>query len=354
MTSVFSDLTRTAGRLAALALAALAGFLAVPGEARALLVPGSVAGGFVIDTVFYAVDDVTGLAQNGGGFNVSGAGYQIASISPQAGSQFDGFNAGGAGTKWGLSATFDYRHLDLDAGGLDLDYDIFVGTLALGYAVDDRLTVIGGGLAEYGFGNSDFNVGTIYGVGFGMFGGAVYSIDRNWTLSGFAGYQRVNFDVTRAAGTIEGNFDANRYFAAAEADYRDQGGPWVWRLGGGLRYIYQDSNSYLESGPGAVFVPSIREEVLSLTSRAKLGYMIGDGITPFGEVDFRYDVSENTSTAVGVATLSQSLSDWSLRTLVGTEWAGSDNVRLLAQGGPTFSGDGYDGFELRLNAQIRF
>lgn len=354
MTAFSALLRRGAARLAAVALLALAAVGAAPGDARALNVPGSVGGDFILDTIFYAVDDVSGLAQNGGGLNVTGGGYELASISPQAGSQFDGFIAQHPGTDWGISATFDYRHLDLDSGGLDLDYNMFVGSLAFGYAVDENLTLLGGGIAEYGFGESDFNSGTIFGVGFGLFAGAVYTVDQNWTLTGIAGAQRLNFDVERANGTIMGNFDANRYFAAAEVDYRANSGPVIYRFGAGLRYVYQDSDSYTETGPGGVFVPSIEEEVFSLAARGKVAYALGDGLTPFTQLDFTYDVVNDTSTPAGFATLSNSRSDWSLHTQLGVEFIPDENVRLLAQAGPFFSGDGFDGVSLRLNAQIRF
>lgn len=352
MFGVSKVLSRVMTRLCAVALLAFAGLAAVPGEARALNVPGSASGDFVMDTVFYAVEDAASLAQGGGGVNFAGGGYELASISAEAGSQFDGFITGGDGTDWGISATFDYRHLDLDAGGLDLDYNVFVGSLALGYAVDDQITLVGGALMEYGFGESDFNNGTIDGVGFGLFTGAIFAIDSNWTISGFGGVQALSFDVTRAANTITGNYDAIRYFVAGEIDYSAVSGPLVWRAGGGARYLYQDSDSYQETG--GIFVPSITEEVFTLTSRVKLGYMVGDGITPFTELNFRYDVSNDTSTAAGIATLSQSLSDWSLSPRIGVEWARTENVRLMAQTGLIVSGDGFDGVDLRLNAQIRF
>lgn len=344
-----SGLRAVLARLAALFVVAMA---MLPGSAQALNVPGSAAGGFIVDTVFYVVDDATALAQGGGGVSVAGQGFELASIDPVAGSQFDGFIAGGGSTRWGISATFDYRLLDLDSGALDLDYNLFAGSVALGYAVDPQLTLVGGALIEYGFGSSEFNAGTIDGIGFGTFGGAVYQFDPRWTLSGFAGIEAINFDVTRAGGAITGDYDATRVFVLGELDYRDNSGALSWRLGTGMRYIYQDSEGYQETG--GVFVPSVEEDVFSVTARARLGYTVSPGFTPFGQIDVQYDIVDDTSTAAGIVTLSESLSDWSVRGSIGAELIRSENARLLAQWGSTFSGDGFDGMDIRLNAQLRF
>ncbi len=353
MSRIDCVLRRLAARLAVVLFAAITAISMAPGEARALNVPGSVVGGFVLDNVFYVAQDAGSLAQKGGGFTVSTGGKQLASLGPAAGSQFDGFISAGEGTDLGLSFTVDYRNLDLNGSTMDLDYDLVAGSAALGYALDENLTLIGGVIFEYGTGSSDFNQGTIEGAGFGAFVGGIYTINDNWSFTGIGAVEKINFDVTRASGAFTGDYDALRVMLGGEVDYHQAAGALDWRIAAGARYIHQNSESYQETG-GGVFVPSISESVFSLTARGKVGYQLGGGLTPFADLNLRYDISEDTSTTGGVVSLNESISDWGLRPGVGIEWLAGPDMRFLAQSGIHFSGDGYDGFDVRLNAQFRF
>ena len=321
-------------------------------DAKALNVPGAAVGNLVIDNVFYVARDAAEFAQGGGGMSVSGLGHQFFEISPNAGS-LDTFVTAPRDTKWGLSFTVDYAHLDF-GGSVDLDYDIVMGSVALGYAVSDDFTLLGGAILEYGDGSSDAIQSDIDNIGYGAFVGGIYEIDENWTFTAIGAIEQIDFDTKRANDTIRGEYDAYRYMAAFEVDYYDVTGPWGWRVGAGARYINQLSTSYQEQGPGGVLVPSVRDETLTLTARGKLGYSFENGMTPYGELGFEYDIVDDVTTAGGQATVSNGLSDFSVQPRFGIEWAYDSDVRFLAESGFDVSGDGFDAFTLRLNAQIRF
>ena len=170
---------------------------------------------------------------------------------------------------------------------LGLDYmpnDNMVAGVSLGYEDMDVTTT--------------FNTGTLDGQGFTIapYVGAV--IDDRWSFDALLGFSTIDYDQTRAAGTITGSTDATRFFAAANLNHtyakKDQ---WLISSRMGILFANETTDGFLESD-GTVN-PEREARLVQAQIGADFTYLAGDKFEPYLNATYNYDLSSTNTSVVG-------------------------------------------------------
>jgi len=245
---------------------------------------------------------------------------------------------------FGFAVSLDYRNIDND----DLEADLFDGSFLLLHRLNPDLLLYGGVIGEIVEGETHFNAGKVDSQGVGAAGGFDFQLGENLSLTGALAYLSLDYDVTRSGGTITGSFDARRFMADLQANSFLQSGDQFYTFNLGARYINQENNGYRESG-GAL-VGSTDHTTLSALAGARVRFN-RVGMDPFLETDLRYDLVDESDLPTGVA--DPSSTRFNARFGAGLAHSLGD-VMLEVGAGLHVTEDGYDGFDGRLRAVIRF
>ncbi|MEO8530286.1 MAG: autotransporter domain-containing protein, partial [Deltaproteobacteria bacterium] len=181
-----------------------------------------------------------------------------------------------------------YRNIH-DAGALD--YDLYVGSLLLGYHLNDQTLVFGGLTGETGDGTTPPDDGTISHSAFGAVIGIDYALNDQMFLTFMAGKMALDYDITRSGGAVSASFGADRTYVNFSGEYRlaSAGSTTVFTTG--LRYVEQSDDAYTENGGGAVAAATGR--TVSALFGTRTTFESASSFKPFIETDLRYDLSQD-------------------------------------------------------------
>ena len=161
--------------------------------------------------------------------------------------------------------------------------------LALGYEKTDFSTAYNGGNS-----NTD-------GYTFAPY--AAYLINKYFSLDVAGGYSYLNTDTDRidnlSGGTIDGDFDSDRWFVSGNLNATMEAGNWV--LGGrvGALYIDEEQDAYTETGPNTP--RAIGKRHIDLTQGligVNIAYRVNQ-FEPYGTVTYVNDFGRDNGTKAG-------------------------------------------------------
>jgi outer membrane autotransporter protein len=259
-----------------------------------------------------------------------------------------GMGAGVGGPVGGdgsLALRFDYRDLDTSR----LDGSLLAGSVLVGRMVDDATLVFGGLLVESLDTDTLYNDGQIENSGVGLALGMDYRVNDAFYLTGILGYMSLDYDVSRAGGTITGSFGADRTFVDLSGDYTTTAGTADILLGFGLLYVTQDNESYVESGGTAV--QGFTSDQLSGKLSARTFWGEVGAMRPYVDADGLFRISGNT----GLSPVLDpgDTSDWSARLGVGLQQTGAASGFDVGLG-VNFGDDDFEGLDAKLKYTLRF
>ncbi len=246
----------------------------------------------------------------------------------------------------GAIVNFEYRRIDDDD---ELEFDLFTGSALLFYAPNPNLLVFGGVVGETGDGKTPYNDGTLESQGVGLAAGVDYRLDAELFLTATAAFLSLDYDFTRSNGAIHGSFDALRSMFDLSANHHARTETLVTDVALGLRYIHQENDSYTESG--GAFIGSSSSDTLSAILGGRARILTDAYFDPFVEADLRYDFGDDFDLPAGVPEPDSERFHTRLGFGVTRE---SQSVIFEAGGGLHLTEEGYDGYDARLRAVIRF
>jgi hypothetical protein len=184
--------------------------------------------------------------------------------------------------EWGISAGAGVRHIEDSPNDYDFEFTSAFGNIAIAHRLSPSTALIGALIAETGDGRLFYNAGKFENVGVGGLAGAIVSLDSGLALSVLGGAEWLNYETTRTNGLYHGEFDAIRFLLDAQAQGYYATGNLFAQYSGGMRFIHQENESYVEQVGGADFadVPSTSFTALTGIGDLKLGTRI-DGISPY-------------------------------------------------------------------------
>jgi hypothetical protein len=254
---------------------------------------------------------------------------------------------GMATTEGGLSMIGSLAYRNIDEPG-SLDYDLYVGSLLIGYHVNDRTLVFGGLTGESGDGSTPPDDGTISHSAFGGVVGVDYAINDKAFMTFIAGKMALDYDITRSGGAITASFGADRTYVNFSGEYRIDAATTTSVLTAGLRYVEQSDEGYTESG-GAVVDPATGK-TFSAIFGARTTFTAMGGFQPFVEADLRYDLSDDI-----VPYVVDNLSDGRMHARLGVGVSRDAGTSTFEAGlGGNFGEDGYNGLDANLRLTLRF
>ncbi len=131
---------------------------------------------------------------------------------------------------------------------------------------------------------------------------AAYIINDVLSVDVSGGHAWVNYDISRANGTVSGETSGSRWFAATNlnANWRVD----AWQLGASAGYIYtkEHTDDYTESdGTNA---QGLKFRLGQASSKFRVGYLIPTDwgtVNPFGSVRLEYDANKTAASAIDAA-----------------------------------------------------
>ncbi len=313
-------------------------------QAQARNVPGSASAAtqdlseIITDEMADAILDAL---DGDGGAGVGGV-SQDASGNVTISSMGGGFLTEG-GTFGGVRLT--YRDLDIDG---EIEGDMLVGAATLGQRLDGGVVVFASLLIEELDVDTPYNSGTVESTGYGLALGAATRNGAGLNYSATFGLMELDYDVTRSAGAVSGNYEASRWFVdlrgtnsvfleSTQVDYDF-----------GLRHVRQSDDAYTETGGGAVAAQDYDSTVAFLNTRTHFGADMA--ARPYLQGDMRYVFNDNASLP-GIG----STSSEGLRGYLGLGMTGDlQGLSYDAGLGGHFNEDGYAGLGARLSVNLRF
>jgi hypothetical protein len=179
--------------------------------------------------------------------------------------------------------------------------------------------------------------------------GVDYRTGADLFLTATAGFLSLDYDFTRSDGAIDGSFGALRGMFDLQADRYSRTEDMATDLSVGLRYIHQANESYTESGGEKI--KSSSSDTLSATMGGRAQFIMDAFVDPFVEADLRYDVVNEFDLPGGVPEPDEERFHARLG-LGALQESGS--AMFEAGAGLHMTEEGYDGFDVRLRAVIRF
>jgi hypothetical protein len=254
---------------------------------------------------------------------------------------------GMATTEGGVSVIGSLAYRNIDEPGV-LDYDLFVGSLLVGYHMNDRTLIFGGLTAESGDGSTPPDDGTISHSAFGGVVGVDYAINDKAFMTFIAGKMALDYDISRSGGAITASFGADRTYVSFSGEYRLDAATTSSVLTAGLRYVEQSDEGYTESG-GAIVDPATGK-TFSAVFGVRTTFTEMGGFQPFVEADLRYDLSQDM-----VPYVVDNLPDGRTHARLGVGVSRDTGTSTFEAGiGGNFGEDGYNGLDANLRLTLRF
>lgn len=183
----------------------------------------------------------------------------------------------------------------------------FSGTLQTAVAGVDYLVrdnvLVGASLGyEHGDISLKYNGGNFEANNLAFAPYAAYIINDVWSVDASGGHAWVNYDLSRANGTISGDTSGSRWFASTNlnANWRVD----AWQLGTSLGYIYtkESTDDYVESDGTNANGPKFR--LGQANGKFRVGYLVPTEwgtVNPFGAVRLEYDANKTAASAIDAA-----------------------------------------------------
>lgn len=193
------------------------------------------------------------------------------------GQSFD-FAARTAGTH---PFAFSLEHRDLKTGHLDGTFT--TSTAMFGLPLGSGDTVFFGGLiGETVDVRTSPDDGRIRHRGLGLAFGVDYQVSEQFFLTALAGGMALEYDVERGNGAVKGDFKARRRFADISARYETLALGGDMSVGAGLFYLWQENDSYTESGGARI--DRFRFEQLSASFNLSNTWGQQGGLQPYADL----------------------------------------------------------------------
>lgn len=165
---------------------------------------------------------------------------------------------------------------------------------------------------------------------------AAYIINDVWSVDASGGHAWVNYDLSRANGTVSGDTSGSRWFASTNlnANWRVD----AWQLGASAGYIYttEETDDYVESDGTNAKGPKFR--LGQANSKFRVGYVIPTEwgtVNPFGAVRLEYDANKTAASAVDAAGSKAYDDRFGTTFFLGTNVLVGDNDTLSFEGSTT-------------------
>ncbi len=253
---------------------------------------------------------------------------------------------------WGFSMRGEHVELTGNPSGYKFDTVANIAASMISYQLNADTSIVGGVLFEIGDTKTAFNNGKTDFLGYGGSVGIVHSVSREMRLILMGTGELLNYDVARSNGQFTGSYDAKRFIIdAALSGETGEDALWL-QYRGGLRYIRQNNDSYVENDGGipGVLVSGFNSSSLLAVSDFKLGTTI-DSLRPFIEVSAMANLNDNSNTAIPGLTAENDVFNGRVGIGVDTEVAGG---AMLFKSGIRFGEHGYHGFDVQLGYTHNF
>ncbi len=242
-------------------------------------------------TVGLVTSRVSQFRQGGGGSTVKGA---LQSKSLFAAGNGTGASAGeNMDTRMGVWANAAYLRSEGDKTGANFESDLMSGMVGMDYRIGsiDAPTFLG---ISLGYETADittsFNRGNIDTHGITVAPYVSIGLTKVFSVDVVGGYTMMSYDTSRldplSSGQINGKFDADRYFGAA-----DLVGAWKadkWNIGAriGASHVSEQQDAYTESNGATHGVDNIG--ISSANTGVKVGYAF-DKVEPYVGATYSFD-----------------------------------------------------------------
>jgi|AGTN01.2.fsa_nt_gi Autotransporter beta-domain. len=184
---------------------------------------------------------------------------------------------------------------------------------------------------------------------------AAYIINDVWSVDAAGGHAWVDYDLSRANGTVSGNTRGSRWFASTNINANVTRGPW--QLGSSVGYLYtkEHTDEYTESDGSNADGVKFRLGQAHATFRS--GYLFPTdwgNVNPFGSVRFEYDANKTAATAVDAVGTKGYDSRFGTTFSVGTNFIIGDNNLLTIEGSTTQFRDNLESYTISGTYRIKF
>ncbi|WP_430398797.1 autotransporter outer membrane beta-barrel domain-containing protein [Ferrovibrio sp.] len=241
----------------------------------------------------------TGGTVTGGGAGNQPRGANLAPTSNTGvamNSRESGRAAGAADKRFGAWLQGDYTSLEYNRTVLAFDGTAYSILGGLDYSVTDRFLV---GLS-LGYESADitttYNAGTLKGTGVGVTPFFGFALNNTWSLSGYANYTALEYDMTRTGNTVRGSYDATRWFVGGGLDGNYAVGRFRLMPTVGVLYLEEKSDAYRESTGANVAGSTTKLGRLSFGG--SVGYAF-DNLMPYVKLVGEYDFEHPDEVSIG-------------------------------------------------------
>ncbi len=259
------------------------------------------------------VNQSTGQSGNNRVKQASGQGNGENSNTMLGNGGSEGLAAGDLGGGWGIWTSYvrgDYES-DFRTQGLDLGTDTDLNNALVGFDrfIADQFLLGMTFAYEDSATQSGYNGGNLDGEGFGFIPYAGWIINDNFSADVSLGFSFLEYDQTRvstADGTqISGNYDADRWFVAANLNAFAEHNNWVFGGRIGIIHTEEEQDGYTEGGSAASLAGgatrTVADRDLDLTQ-----FLIGGSVSysfsklePYATITYFNDTSRDDGTSAG-------------------------------------------------------
>jgi len=258
-----------------------------------------------------------------------------ASLSPSGNSgvamnsRESGRAAGAADKRFGAWLQGDYTSLEYNRTVLAFDGTAYSMLAGLDYKATDRLLL---GVA-LGYESADitttYNAGTLEGTGFGITPFMGFALNNTWSLSAYANYTMLEYDMTRTGNTIRGSYDATRWFMGGGLDGNYAVGRFRLMPTVGVLYLEEKSDAYRESTGANVAGSTTKLGRLSFGG--SVGYAF-ESLMPYVKLVGEYDFEHPDEVSIGNGQFTQ-VETFGGSAAVGVRFFGASGVSGHVEGG---------------------
>lgn len=246
-----------------------------------------------------------GGAVSGATGSVGGGGAPSGGFAPGPQSfnsrQMQGKSGGSNTADLGMWVNGIYSHVDKSEAGGEFDGDVYNFVGGVDYRITQRVVA---GVA-LGYEHSDittkFNSGTFKGDGFTVAPYVGVSLTPNWSADLSVGHTWLNYDTERNNNAVNGTFDANRWFGAANLNGTYTANRFVLMPKVGVMYLNEEQDSYTDSTGAAVAGSTIK--LGRASAGGSVGYQFGS-FMPYVKLIGEWDFEHPGSVALSNGTMS--------------------------------------------------
>ncbi|MBP6819573.1 MAG: autotransporter outer membrane beta-barrel domain-containing protein [Ferrovibrio sp.] len=302
--------------------------------------PGSSSQAQQQSTVIISTSNASILASNigsslsasiGGSFS----GLRVVDAAPKSNtgvamnSRESGRAAGAADKRFGAWLQGDYTSLEYNRTVLAFDGSAYSMLAGLDYKASDRL-LLG---VSLGYESADitttYNAGTLEGTGFGVTPFMGFALNNTWSLSAYANYTMLEYDMTRTSNTVRGSYDATRWFVGGGLDGNYAVGRFRLMPTVGVLYLEEKSDAYRESTGANVAGSTTKLGRLSFGG--SVGYAF-ENLMPYVKLVGEYDFEHPDEVSIGNGQFTQ-VETFGGQAAIGVRFLGASGMSGHIEGG---------------------